>query len=87
MTDLARGLLAVALLQWRNPDSGSCAQRRRRVDSDRIAGREGRREGVVLALNGHHLLVERKRAEQTKGHGAALRWVLSLIWIYVYRAA
>lgn len=41
----------------------------------------------VVTINGHHLLVERKRAEQTKGHGAALRWVLSLIWIYVYRAA
>lgn len=39
-------------------------------------------EMKVVTSDGHHLLKELPRAKHMKGHGAALRWVLSIIWIY-----
>ena len=38
----------------------------------------------VVTSNGHHLLMDNQRAKYRKGHGAALRWVLSLVWIYMH---
>lgn len=36
----------------------------------------------VVAANGHHLLKANPQAKYRKGHRAALRWVLSVIWLY-----
>lgn len=38
---------------------------------------------VVDDNNGRHLLVENALPHGRQGHGAAVRWVLSVIWIYV----
>ncbi len=38
----------------------------------------------VVTSNGHHLLMDSQCAKYKKGHGAALRWVLSLVWIYMH---
>lgn len=37
----------------------------------------------VVASNGHYLLKDIPGEKYAKGHGAALRWVLSLVWIYL----
>jgi hypothetical protein len=36
----------------------------------------------VVTANGHHLLMDTPHAKYTKGHGAALRWVLSIMWLH-----
>lgn len=36
----------------------------------------------VIHAEAHHLLSESPRTVREKGHGAALRWVLSIIWIF-----
>lgn len=37
----------------------------------------------VVASNGHHILKADQNDRHEKGHGAALRWVLSIVWIYM----
>ena len=36
----------------------------------------------IAPVDGHHLINEGPRAGNEKGHGAALRWVLSIVWIF-----
>ncbi|WP_330948373.1 hypothetical protein [Thermomonas sp. LB-4] len=40
-------------------------------------------EVKVVIGDGHHFLIEKQRDKFAKGHGAALRWVLSIVWLYV----
>ena len=41
-------------------------------------------EMKVVTEHGHHLLRINQREKYTKGHSTALRWVLSIIWLYTY---
>jgi hypothetical protein len=36
----------------------------------------------VATTDGRHLLVEKPKADNEKGHGAALRWVLAIVWVF-----
>jgi hypothetical protein len=36
----------------------------------------------VATVNGRHLLKEEPKTDNEKGHGAALRWILAIVWIF-----
>lgn len=40
-------------------------------------------EVQVVSVDGYHLLTEVKDGSERKGHGAALRWVLAIAWIFL----
>lgn len=57
------------------------------VDPEHLAGlrlllAKTRLRVKVVTVDGHHLLVNRRHNKFAKGHGAALRWMLAIVWLY-----